>query len=221
MHRRRFLALVASIAIAPRLITARQFEVETTPPPDSNAPAWLGIRYEHPDYDARIRSIEVRVSFWDDPALAGAAAGSLSANAGTPLPQGEFYHSEVTAWTPDIDDTTGATITGREWSTTVGVAAFQTFYAQAVAWQEYRVTVVLVSGGAATVVRAEAERQLRRSLEQIPVPCGPPPSYLPTQDDVPDGMTVAWQDEQDIPGASPVPVDRRLLGECEPIEPRD
>ena len=192
MHRRRFLALVVALAIAPQLAAARQFDVETTPPPDAHADEWLGIRYEHPDPDAPIRSIEVRVSFWSDPSLAGTAAGSLTANARTPLPEGEFYHSEVTAWTPDHTDDR-ATITGQEWSTTVGVAAFTTWYAQAVAWQGRQVTVVLVSGGSADLVRDEANEQLARSLDQIPVPCGPPLDYLPGIDDVPEGMTVVWR----------------------------
>ena len=218
MHRRRFLTLLTTLVVVPQVVAARQFDVETTPPPDAHAPAWMGIRYEATDQDAPIRSIEVRLSYWDDPVRAGAAAGALTANAGTPLPEGEFYHSEVTTWTPQLDDIEADEISGQEWLTTVGVAAYQTFYAQVVVWQSRKVTVVLVSGSSAEVVQQEAARVATLTLTLVAIPCGPTPDPLPTVDEVPAGMTVVWRADETGPVDDGTPgADRRQQAECTQI----
>lgn len=215
MHRRRFLALFASLAVAPHLAAARQFEVEETPAPDQSAPRWEAIRYEHPDHDAAIRTIEVRQSLWDTPAAAGAAAGSLTANAGTPLPEGEFYHSEVLHWSPQIDVRDASEITGREWHTVVGVAAYTTEWTQIVVWQKRRLTVALVSGGSVDAVQDEAESMANLVLNRMPVPCGPKePELLPTIDEVPAGMTLVWHASHTGVKHGTPEAERRMLAEC-------
>jgi hypothetical protein len=199
MHRRHFLSLVIASALGPRFLTALQFEAEESPPPDRSAPTWDAIRFRTLDADAMIRTIEVRVSIWDDAAMAGTVAGSLTANAGTALPAGEFYHSAVTDWTPPVQMEDAEEITGREWNTVVGVAAFTTCWAQFVAWQDRRVTVVLVSGGAPVAVRREASRLADLVLYWEPMPCGPPPDTLPTIDEVPPGMELVWRADEEGP----------------------
>lgn len=215
MHRRRFLALVTSLAVVPRLAIARQFEVEETPAPDQSAPRWEAIRFEHPDHDATIRTIEARQSLWDTPAAAGAAAGSLTADAGTPLPDGEFYHSEVLDWSPRIDVRDANEVTGREWNTVVGVAAFTTYWSQIVVWEKRRLTVVLVSGQSAESVRDEAESMANLVLNRMPVPCGPKePELLPTIDEVPAGMTLVWHASHTGTKHGTPEADRKVLAEC-------
>jgi hypothetical protein len=222
MHRRHFISLIAASALAPRLLTAQQFEVDETLPPDQSAPIWDAIRFQSTDHEARIRTIEVRVSTWPDSVIAGAVAGSLTANARTPLPQGEFYHSDVTDWTPRVEVEDINEVMGREWNTVVGVAAFTTWWAQLVAWQDQRVTVVLVSGGAATAVRRETSRLADLVLYWEPMPCGPPPDTLPTIDDVPVGMELIWRADEEGPWPTGELTDRgsRLL-ECTLVEPPD
>ena len=155
------------------------------------------------------------MSTWGNAAIAGAVAGALTANAGTALPQGEFYHSDVTDWTPRVEVEDVEQITGREWNTVVGVAAFTTCWAQLVAWQDRRVTVVLVSGGAAVSVRRETSRLAEEVLYWEPMPCGPPPDTLPTIDEVPAGMELVWRADEEGPWSPNEGEDERdWLAEC-------
>ncbi len=141
--------------------------------------------------DDEIRSVFARVSRWTDEASAAAFQEYLAGEAGSDLPEGEFYHSEVVEWAvPDAPD--DLVVTAMEWSTTVGVAAYHTAWVLCTMRRGPRLWDLWISGAGSGQVRELATDLMTVLGERYPPPCGTLEleDYLPRPEDVPAGMSV-------------------------------
>jgi hypothetical protein len=186
MNRRRFVAAVmAGCAFVPVMQGVAQTPVAGV---EALEVATVGFRASADD---GIRTISARVSLWPDEHDAAWFQEFLANEAGSDLPDGEFYQSPLEEWkVPGVPD--DLTVTAIEWNTTVGVAAYRTEWIQVTMRRGSHLWDIWISGAERELVRDLATDLMGVLGERIPPPCGTLEleEYLPQPEDVPDGMEI-------------------------------
>ena len=216
MNRRRLIAAVLAGCISMPVTHG----VAQTPTVERGALdiAWNGYGASADDM---VRSVFTRVSLWPDEDDAAWFQRHLAGEAGSDLPAGEFYQSEVEEWAvPGVPD--DLVVIAMEWSTTVGVAAYHTAWLLFTMRRGAQVWDLWISAAGREQARDLASDLMVELGERVPPPCGTLEleEYLPTPEDVPAGMSVVGnpaeqprEDDEwlDIPvapmGPSATPVD--------------
>jgi hypothetical protein len=189
MNRRRFVAaIVAGCASMPVMQG-----IARIPPVERQALEVEQVGYAASDDDG-IRWIFARVSLWPDEDDAAWFQEYLAGEAGSDLPEGEFYQSDLEDWeVPDVPD--GLAVTATEWNTTVGVAAYRTEWVQFTMRRGAQLWDLWISGAERGPVRDLATDLMVVLGERYPPPCGTLElvDYLPQPEDVPAGMEVTGE----------------------------
>ncbi len=183
MNRRQFsFVILAGSAVTMRIVHARN-------PSDAFGAedfAWITYRA---NADDPIRSLGARVSRWRDLEAAEEHRQTMIADAGSDLPQGEFYQSGLLE-KPLPDDVAALPATAMTWITTAGAAAHRTEWALLTARREAIVWDLWISGGEPDPV-LDLAVALASDLTARELAAGSDlAALLPAPDEVPDGMTV-------------------------------
>lgn len=136
MDRRRFCGIAATTSVALALGFRRETSLacdiernvdpDATPAPDDPVDSVTTLFRWPVNND--LRSVAIRIRQWSDPDLAASNQNALMEAAGPDMPEGEFYATDtVELDVPDRDEDDSIGLVG--WTTTVGVAAYQTGYA--------------------------------------------------------------------------------------------
>lgn len=183
MNRRQFsFVILAGSAIAMRIAHARIQPIEF------GTEDFAAVTYRANAEDP-IRSVGARVSRWRDPDVAEVHRQVVIANAGSDLPQGEFYRSDLVEQ-PLADGLATLPATAMTWTTTAGVAAYRTEWAMLTARQGVIFWVLWIGGGETSLV-LEFAVALATDLTARNHGAGSDlAEWLPTPDQVPDGMGV-------------------------------
>ncbi len=203
MNRRHFLAVIAALIATPQVGLARFIQ-----PVENEAEDFAEVKFIATSDDV-IRSLGVRVSQWVDDEAAEEHRQFALANAGSNLPEGEFYQTEPVELNLPLDLVLYP-VTAMGWHTTVGVAAYRTEWVLLAVRRDTLVWEVRVSGAevepvlelAGSVVAPLTWREIELDLF----------SLLPSEDDVPENLALEYRmspegtfDPQGTPVPEPTP----------------
>lgn len=190
MNRRQLVITIATACVA----SPAMAETKLVPSVEFEADDFAAVRYRGgSNEDDMIRSVYARVSVWADENAAEEHRQFMIANAGSNLPDGEFYQSTPIEYQLPLDLVIYP-VTAMGWNTTVGVAAYRTEWIllsvrrSSVVWDlkiagaETQPVLDLAGTMAASLTRRELSAE-GRDLFRL----------LPREADVPDGLTLEYR----------------------------
>jgi hypothetical protein len=201
MHRRQLMTGIGALLAAPLMTQGLMLAQGTpvaTPATSGFATDQAAVLFRWRGEDG-IRSVMVRVSQWDDLDAAASFHDLVLHSGGSNLPLGEFYQSEPTPYA--LNEIPQGVEAGMvRWTTTVGVAAFETGFALLSMLKGALLWDVVVRASSEMEAVALAGELMFVLAERVPPPCSSLAGYLPEEGDVPIGATA---EDYDYPVNSP------------------